>query len=220
MSTYLEGVESPLPDGEAILWQAKPSRGALALHAFHARKIALYFTALICVSAFLARGEAAPLQSFLASAKWLVLGGAMASAFAYTVATLSSRTTLYAITERRVVMKIGIALPVVLNIPLHVIDGVDIKRRADGSGDLALRLANKSRVAFAVLWPHARAWHVRYPEPLLRGLRDVDAVGATLRLALLSATAGTVSDSPPVERAIPELVAAGVQATAPALATS
>ena len=186
MSTFLEGVESPLPDGESILWQAKPERSALALHAFHARKIALYFLALICLSAIFARGEAEPLTFFLNSAKWLALGGAMACTFAFTVAALASRTTLYAITERRVVMKIGIALPIVLNIPLNIIDGVDIKRRPDGTGDVALRLANKSRVAFAVLWPHARAWHVRYPEPLLRGVTNVDAVGATLKQALQS----------------------------------
>ena len=106
-----------------------------------------------------------------------------------------------------------------LNIPLHIIDGVDIKRRADGSGDLALRLANKSRVAFLVLWPHARAWHVRYPEPLLRGLANVDAVGATLQQALMSATAGTVSDSPPIERAAGDAPVIG-KSPSPVLATS
>lgn len=220
MSTFLEGVEAPLPDGETILWQAMPSRNALAVHAFHARKIAFYFGALICLSALFTKGEAEPLHVFFASAQWLAVGGAMACAFAYTVAALTARTTLYAITERRVVMKIGIALPVVLNIPLHIIDGVDVKRRSDGSGDLALRLANKSRVAFAVLWPHARAWHVRYPEPLLRGLVNVDAVGATLRQALLSATAGTVSNSAPVERDVPEMSGSAAKATLPALATS
>jgi len=220
LSTFLEGVEAPLPDGEEVLWQAKPARNALALHAFHARKIALYFGALICLSAIFASGEAEPFAFFLASAKWLALGGAVACGFAFIVATLSARTTLYAITERRVVMKIGIALPVVLNIPLHIIDGVDIKRRSDGSGDLALRLGNQSRVAFAVLWPHARAWHVRYPEPLLRGLVNVDGVGAMLKQALLSATAGTVSDSPYVERSIPEMSGAGAKAPSPTLATS
>lgn len=220
MSAFLEGIEAPLPEGESILWQAVPSRNALAVHAFHVRKIAFYFGLLICFSAVFARGEAEPLQFFFASAKWLVVGGAMACGFAYTVAALAARTTLYAITERRVVMKIGIALPVVLNIPLHIIDGVDVKRRSDGSGDLALRLANKSRVAFAVLWPHARAWHVRYPEPLLRGLINVDAVGVTLKQALLSATAGTISDSPRVERDIPELSGSAAKAPSPALATS
>lgn len=220
MSTFLEGVEAPLPDGEKILWQAKPARNALAVQAFHARKIALYFGALICLAAVFASNEAEPLKAFLSSAKWLALGGVTACGFALTVATLASRTSLYAITERRVVMKIGIALPVVLNIPLHIIDGVDVRRRADGSGDLALRLGHKSRVAFAVLWPHARAWHVRYPEPLLRGLTDIDAVGATLKQALLLASAGTASDRSALDRAVPEYSGAPAKAPAPVLATS
>lgn len=184
MSTFLEGVEAPLPDGERVLWQARPARGALALHAFHSRKIAIYFVVLIGLSAAFARSSTDPLATFLDSARWLTAGGVMACAFAFTVAALASRTTLYAITERRVVMKIGIALPIVLNIPLHAIDSVDVKRRADGSGDLALRLDPRNRIAFAVLWPHARAWRIRHPEPVLRGLTDVDAAGATLRQAL------------------------------------
>lgn len=188
MSTYLRGVESPLPEGERVLWQGSPARNALALHAFHARKIAIYFVALIGLSAVFAGSEASPLQYFLNSAKWLVIGGGIAVLFAFTVATLSARTTLYAITERRVVMKVGIALPVVLNVPLHVIDGVDVRRRANGHGDIALRLANKSRVAYAILWPHARAWHVKYPQPLLRDLPNVDQVAIDLKQALLSAT--------------------------------
>lgn len=221
MSIYLNGVEAPLPEGEHVLWQGSPSRGALALHAFHVRKIVVYFAALIALSALFAQSETEPMKFFMGSAKWLLLGGAMAAMFAYTVATLSSRTTLYAITERRVVMKVGIALPVVLNIPLHIIDGVDVKRRADGSGDLSLRLANKSRVAYAVLWPHARAWHVRYPQPLLRGLPNIDAVGATLKQALMSSAVGVESVTPSTERANPEQTVGGVSAgQSPAFATS
>ena len=193
MSTYLRGVEMPLPEGERVLWQGNPSRNALALHAFHARKIAIYFWVLIVLTAFFSQGEPQPMKFFTTSALWLAIGGAMATAFALTVSMLSSRTSLYAITERRVVMKIGIALPVVLNIPLNIIDGVGVKKRTDGSGDLSLKLANKSRVAYAVLWPHARAWHVRYPEPLLRGIANVDAVGDLLRQALLGEVAAESS---------------------------
>ena len=207
MKTYLQGVEVPLPDKERLLWQGSPSRNELAIHAYHVRKIAAYFAVLVGISAVMARGEANPMASFLSSAPWLCAGGAIAALFAFVVATLSARTTLYAITERRVVMKIGIALPVVLNIPLNVIDSVEIKQRADGHGDLALRLANKSRVAYAVLWPHARAWRVRYPEPLLRGVPNVQQVASALREALVnSLRAGEqqTANAPSAPRAEPE----------------
>lgn len=221
MSTYLNGVEAPLPEGEHVLWQGAPGRNALALHAFHARKIAIYFAVLIALTAAFAQSEPEPMAFFVSSAKWLLMGGAMATLFAYTVATLSSRTTLYAITERRVVMKVGIALPVVLNIPLHIIDGVDVKRRADGSGDLSLRLGNQSRVAYAVLWPHARAWHVRYPQPLLRGLPNVDVVGATLKNALMASTVGAENSVATPEKFAPAIAVGGSPAAqTPVFATS
>lgn len=186
MSTYLKGVEMPLPEGERVLWQGSPGFREMALHAFHARKIAIYFLGLIALTAFLNRGAPSFVEAMMSSAGLLALGGLMAVAFAVTVAMLSSRTTLYAITDKRVVMKVGIALPIVLNIPLRVIESVGIKQRASGTGNISLRLANKSRVAYAVLWPHARPWRIRYPEPLLRDLSAIAAVGETLRAALLA----------------------------------
>ncbi|MBC8089843.1 MAG: PH domain-containing protein [Phycisphaerae bacterium] len=186
MSTYLKGVEMPLPEGERVLWQGSPQFRDMAVHAFHARKIAIYFLGLIALTAFLNRDAPSFLEAMMSSAGLLALGGLMAVAFAVTVAMLSSRTTLYAITDKRVVMKVGIALPIVLNIPLRVIESVGIKQRSNGSGNISLRLANKSRVAYAVLWPHARPWRIRYPEPLLRDLPAIAAVGETLRAALLA----------------------------------
>lgn len=202
MKTYLRGVEVPLPDGERVLWQGTPSRTELALHAFHARKIALYFVGLIVLAGVRAYGEANAMDQFRSSAMWLALGGAIATLFAFVVATLSARTTLYAITERRVVMKVGIALPVVLNMPLHVIDGVKIRQRANGMGDIALNLGQRDRVAYAVLWPHARAWRIRHPEPLLRGVTNAMAVGETLTKALIAAMAPAAVASTAVDVSI------------------
>ncbi len=200
MSTYLPGVEMPLPEGERLLWQGSPQFRSMAVHAFHARKIAIYFLGLIVLTAILNRDAPAFVEAMVSSAGLLALGGIMAIAFAVTVAKLSARTTLYAITDKRVVMKVGIALPIVLNIPLHVIESVGIKQRANGGGNLSLKLANKNRVAYAVLWPHARPWRVRYPEPLLRDLPDIAVVGETLRVALL-ATAESGSTEPTLQTA-------------------
>lgn len=195
MSVYLRGVEVPLPPGERVLWQGSPQFRLLALHAFHARKIAAYFACLIAVTAFTKRNEPDFLSAMTASGGLLAAGGAVAVAFALVVALLASRTTLYAITDKRVVMKVGIALPIVLNIPLAVIESVGIKQRSAGAGNLSLVLANKSRVAYAVLWPHARAWHVRYPQPLLRDLPDVATVGQTLRSALVATAATEITET-------------------------
>ena len=37
------GLPEPLPEGEKILWQGTPDWQALAVHAFHVRKVAFYF---------------------------------------------------------------------------------------------------------------------------------------------------------------------------------
>ena len=206
---YLRGIEMPLPAGERVLWQGAPGRAALARHAFHVRKIAIYFVLLLVLAAVMS--GATSWHALLGSAIPLGVSAVVACAFALLLATLTTRTTVYAITERRVVLRVGIALPVVVNVPLHVIESVDFRRRADGGGDIALRLGGGVRVAYLVLWPHARAWRLRHPEPLLRGLADVDAVGAILRSALLAQIAQADStETPPV--AIPAGAVTGVTA--------
>ena len=182
----IPGVDEPLPAGERVLWHGAPARAPLARDAFHARKIVVYFAALLALAALFARNDAAPGRALLVSAISLGVSAAAATAFALLVATLTARSTVYAITDRRVVLKIGLALPVVLNVPLRLVDSASIARRRDGTGDIALRLAGDVRVAYLVLWPHARAWRLRHPEPLLRSLPDVDLAARVLRDALVA----------------------------------
>ena len=195
MTTYLEGVEAPLPEGERVLWQGAPDAARLTLRAFHARKIAIYFGALVIVSALLASDQPSPMAYFLTAGLWLSLSAAVCIGFAAVVARLTARTTLYAITEKRVVMRIGIALPVVINIPLRIIDSLSVQRDRDGRGSLAIRIAGDARVAFLVLWPHARAWRLRHPEPLLRCIANVEEAGTVLRDALLAQQTSSVKTS-------------------------
>jgi hypothetical protein len=202
---FLQGVEMPLPEGERVLCQGAPARTELLVHAFHARKVAIYFGLLIGVAAVFAGESAAPMHTFLMATMWLCISAAVASSFLFVFATLAARTTLYAITERRVVMKIGIALPVVLNVPLAIIDSVNLKPRAKNRGDIALRLAGDSRVAYLVLWPHARAWHLRHPEPLMRGVANAAHVGKVLSDAIVAQmkAAQTVEVEPGIADMLP-----------------
>jgi putative photosynthetic complex assembly protein len=94
-------------------------------------------------------------------------------------------TTLYTITDRRVVMRIGMVLTVTYNLPLSQIAAADLRREADGSGDLRLRLAAGQRIPYAHLWPHARPWRLASPEPALRCLAAVDEPARSLGEAWL-----------------------------------
>ena len=91
------------------------------------------------------------------------------------IAVLSARTTMYSITDRRVVMRIGMALPVTLNIPFEGIDGASLAEFSDKSGDIALSLNHNGRLGYLVLWPHARPW--RWPAPRLRAWANPAAAG-------------------------------------------
>ena len=56
------GLPSALPPGERILWQGAPDWRSLAVHAFHVRKIALYFVFMLAVQALNLMDSAGPIE--------------------------------------------------------------------------------------------------------------------------------------------------------------
>lgn len=183
MSTAAErlaGIDEALPEGETILWQGAPAVRAVARHVFYQRAIALYLLALVglvLVPAISARGlgdalRVAPL--LLAVVGSLLLGIEV-------VARLVARTTRYIITERRIVMQVGMALPMSINIPLRLVHEAGLKVFGDGTGVIKLGLDPSVRLAWLALYPHARLWRLKHPEPLLLGLSDPHRVGTVLQ---------------------------------------
>ena len=64
------------------------------------------------------------------------------------LAWLNSRTTVYTITNRRVVMRFGAAIPKAINIPFGIIESAAIKPLAGDGGDIALVLKAPNKIAF------------------------------------------------------------------------
>jgi hypothetical protein len=181
---YIEGAPEALPEGEQILWEGKPDRAALARHAFHTRGLTVYFTVVIGLWAINTR-KALESDAFMTMLLLQVGLAALAIAIAHGLAYASARTTTYAITDKRVVMRIGIVLPMTLNLPYRFVEGASTRVFKDGSGQIAIQLSASERLAWLVLWPHVRPWRVSKPEPVLRGLRDFENVGRILREAAL-----------------------------------
>jgi hypothetical protein len=118
-------------------------------------------------------------------------------------AWLSARTTLYTLTTRRMVMRIGIVLTITLNVPLRQLRGADLLAHGanpGSTGDLALALAGRERIGWLHLWPHARPWHLGDPKPTLRCIPDAAATGERL-LAAWQALMQTQETSPAALRA-------------------
>lgn len=192
----IPGLPARLPEGETILWQGSPQWWPIARRVFWLPWIALYFGALLVHHAMSA---GASLPAVGAAIAPVLLLSAVALGILALLARAVARTTIYTITNRRVVMRFGMALPVTYNLPFKVIANAGVDRFGSGHGDIALGLLPGQRIAYLVLWPHARPWHVTSPQPLLRGLPEVEKVAAILARALEGhqTSAGTQPASAP-----------------------
>jgi Bacterial PH domain len=181
---YAPGLPAPLPKGERLLWQGKPRWRSLAVHAFHVRSVAIYFAILTTWRGLILASDGADTVGVISGMAWIVLLALAAIAVLGLLAWLSARSTVYTITDRRILMRFGIALPITLNIPFRVVDDVSLARHRDLTGDIAVTLGGSDRVAYLVLWPHARPWRVNRPEPMLRSLAKSEEVAKVLSRAL------------------------------------
>jgi len=168
----VRGIPAMLPPGETLLWQGEPDWKSLAVRAFHVRKVAVYFAVLILWR--LAVG-------FRADHDWAAMGvsclllvtmGSIALGVLTLLAYLNARSTVYSITNRRVLLRHGVAVPLTMNIPLPLINQASLTTFLNGTGEISLALSKKDRVGYLIGWPHLRPGKYAYPEPCLRALRN------------------------------------------------
>jgi hypothetical protein len=178
------GLPAKLPEGERVLWKGAPTVFGLAVRAFHVRKVAVYFLLLGAWKA--ASAQAAGLSGAEAASRFgvMALFGAAAVAILVLIAWGYARTTVYTLTDKRLVLRSGIALPVTLNLPYSRVDGASLRLFADNTGDVVLIPRNDERVPIVVLWPHMRPWRVTRPQPMLRSVPDAVHVASLLTAAL------------------------------------
>jgi hypothetical protein len=175
---------APLPEGERVIWQGKPTFKGMALRSFHIREVAIYFGLLMawkCWSNW-SQGQS-PVDAALA-ASFLIIPAVGGIGLLAVLAWLFRRASCYTITSKRILLQTGVALPLTMNIPLGKIANAALRTNRDGSGDIPLQLADTPRVSYVVLWPHIRPWRLRSPEPMLTSVPDVANVAAKLAEAL------------------------------------
>jgi hypothetical protein len=183
----VRGLPQHLPKGERMLWQGAPRWQDLAVHAFHARKVIWYFAGLTMLAGVLRLAEGESFAAAIKPFQWLMPMGLVAAALLVGLAYLSARTTVYTITSKRLIMRVGMALPVSINLPFSQIDGAAVRLFANGSGDIPLKVTAKERIAYLMLWPHARPFHFAHPQPTLRCVARADDVAGLLAAALAGA---------------------------------
>lgn len=158
---------TPQPD-ERVLWKGRPQIALLARTAFHARKAGAYMAALVVIALVLGRNDAALVAA--------VLGMAL-SAILHLLAWASARSTLYILTDTRLILRIGIAIETRINIPLKQITAAHLAvQTGDGHGDIAFELAGERLLGTLLLWPHVRPWRYAMPQPMLRAVPQAAAL--------------------------------------------
>jgi hypothetical protein len=166
----VRGIPAPLPPGERILWQGGPDPRVLARSAFRAKWLGLYFATLALAG--LAGGA-------LGGAAITLLLGGVCLGLVHLFTWATARSAVYTLTDKRVIMHIGVAMPMSFNLPLCRIAAADYRALDGHHGDIALSLQG-GRIAYFLLWPHARGWHFRSPQPTLRAVPDAEAVAVLL----------------------------------------
>jgi len=187
------GLPETLPANEVIRWQGAPDWKTLAVQAFHLRKLAIYFTIILCLRGTFALADGATVSAATVSVLGLLPLALLALAIVSLLAWLTARTTVYTITNERVVMRIGIVLSITFNLPFRSLDSVGIKRFSNGMGDIPITVSVRDKIAYLHLWPHARPWHITRAEPMLRSIADVAAVANILSEAMADASGGVVT---------------------------
>jgi len=192
------GLPERLPSDEFIVWQGSPDIGALAASAFHIKKLVVYFLLLIVACAWPALEAQAGAMAVLQAIKWIAPLSLLGLASVWLMAYMTSRTTVYTLTNKRVVMRLGIVLTVTFNLPLKQIASSDVRLLEAGFGDITLALQGSDRIAWVHLWPSVRPWRISKPEPTLRAISDVQEVAVKLRDAWTQAT-GMAANAMPSE---------------------
>lgn len=177
------GLPGRLPPGEEIIWQGSPVRARLARTAFHTRTVSLYFGVLALAGLAYALPDAGQgLRAFTGIGLTIAVG-ALGVALLHLFAWLSARSTIYTLTNKRIVIRAGMALPTCINIPLSLIDSADLRTFDDGTGDIPVKLTRGNELGYAQLWPHARPWHFNHTQPMLRSIPDAARVATLLARA-------------------------------------
>ena len=207
-----EGTQLLAPD-ESVLWQGRPTVSGMARRFLHLRAITGYFGVLAAWNLLSAHADGMRARDAMVASFWVIIPAVGAAALILAVAWVLSATTHYMLTSKRLIMQIGVALPIALSVPLRSIGSADLRLYPDGTGDITLSFGGDDRLAYLLLWPHARPWRYKKAEPMMRTVRNAREVAALLARALVAVSpAPSVAPlpeiAPPVRQAEPAMVVA------------
>ncbi|SOB90877.1 PH (Pleckstrin Homology) domain-containing protein [Rhodobacter sp. JA431] len=176
------GIPAPLPNGEEILWQGSPDMWALAREAFKIRWLTGYMVLLAFWRGYVIWSESG-LALALPTLVLYIIFALGTYLLLLLLAYMQSRATIYTLTSARAILRVGAALQVTFTVPYKVVEVAALglqKRSKKGIGTLALQVPEEMRLSYTVLWPSARPWHIRKPQPAFRCIPQAEKVAKIL----------------------------------------
>ena len=180
----VRGLPQVLPRGEHIVWQGQPDFASLATGSFHAWKLAAYFAVMLVIRAGFQFSDGVAVAEIMSSAVGLIMLSGVAIVLMLLYSARAASASIFTITNKRIVIRTGVAVSVTVNLPFRLIDAADLRLRKDGSGDIALGIDRSSRASYVLLWPMVKPFRWFSVRPVLRGIRDAESVAAVLATAL------------------------------------
>ncbi len=197
----VQGLPQVLPRGEHIVWQGQPEFASLAVGSFHAWKLAAYFAALLVIRAGIQYSDGVAVAEILSNTFGLVMLSGVAIALLLLYSARAASSSIFTITNKRIVIRTGVAVSVTVNLPFKLIEAADLRLRKDGSGDIALGIDRRERASYVLLWPMVKPFRWLSVRPVLRGIPDAESVAALLAAAL-SENALDVEEIPETSRTV------------------
>lgn len=174
------GLPEKLPQGEQILWQGSPDLKTLLLKVFHMKGLLVYFGLLLAYRVISGVMDSEALSVVFYAGLQIIIFSCIGLGLICLLGYLMASTAVYTITNKRVVMRIGIVLNMTFNFPLKMIESADCGITKNGCGDIYLKLNSDSKIAIFHLWPHSRPGKWAVPQPSLRCIKNCSEIAQIL----------------------------------------
>ena len=176
-----------IPEGESILWKGKPSFWGFSWYFFGLKLLAFYLIILSVV--FAARLTVTDFfTAFVVDFLPFLLSGILTSCILMALAKIQSQSSVYIITENRVIIKSGAALSFLISMPFKKIKAVNLQKRKGSLGTISFELNSGKRVPYISCWPSVRPWRFKKTEPAFSCIENVDEVATILRKSVMART--------------------------------
>ena len=165
-----------IPDGERVCWIGKPNWISFGFNAFGIKYLVVYFI----LSAFYAISQIELVFSFgafIGEYISFIVSGIIAGLILFLLAYFAAQHTCYVITEKRLVIRTGIALVFLLNVPLKNVTSIDKQSLLRGYGNLSFKPQSKKRIPYFSCWPSVRGGSFLEPIPTFRSIANIEAIG-------------------------------------------